>query len=122
MFDRVTIIGVGLIGGSLGLALRRRSLARRVIGVDKNPENLYLARESGAVHETSFDAAEAVAGSELVILATPVGETVPVLNRLKSYLSPETVVTDVGSTKEEICTRAAGIMPAKTWFVGGHPM
>lgn len=122
MFNQVTIIGVGLMGGSLGLALRRRSLARRVVGVDKNPENLRLARESGAVHEASFDAAEAVSGSELVILATPVGETLAVLTRLKAHLSPGTVVTDVGSTKAVVCTRAAEIMPPKAWFVGGHPM
>ncbi|MBE3584588.1 MAG: prephenate dehydrogenase [Thermoanaerobacter sp.] len=122
MFDRVVIIGVGLIGGSLGLALRRRSLARRVIGVDKNPENLRLAMESGAVHETTCDPAGAVRGSELVVIATPVGETTSVLKQLRNYLSFGAVVTDVGSTKVEVCTRAAEMMPPGTWFVGGHPM
>ncbi len=122
MFNQVTIIGVGLIGGSLGLALCRRSLARRVVGVDRNPENLRLAREAGAVHESTFDLAEGVAGSELVILATPVGETPAVLAGLKPHLLPGTVVTDVGSTKAAVCTGAAEMMPPGSWFVGGHPM
>lgn len=122
MLEQVTIIGVGLIGGSLGLAICRRALARRVVGVDKNAENLRLALEAGAVHHIAPRIARAVLDAELVILATPVGETLAVLKELRPFLSPGTVVTDVGSTKSVVCTWAAEIMPPETWFVGGHPM
>lgn len=122
MFGQVTIVGVGLIGGSLGLALRRRSLAQKVVGVDKNPENLRLAFEAGAIDGIAPDLEEGVAGAEVVVLATPVMETLDLLWALEKCLSPGTVVTDVGSTKAAICRCAAEAIPPHSWFIGGHPM
>ncbi|OAT86415.1 prephenate dehydrogenase [Desulfotomaculum copahuensis] len=122
MFEKVSIIGVGLIGGSLGMALCGRKLARRVTGADPDPENRRLALERGAVHQVCADPGEAVRGAELVVLATPVGCTMTVLAEILPRLEPGTVVTDVGSVKASIAARAAAMMPDGVWFVGGHPM
>ncbi|MBE3588722.1 MAG: prephenate dehydrogenase [Thermoanaerobacteraceae bacterium] len=123
MLEQITIIGVGLMGGSLGLAICRRGLARRVMGVDPDAENRRLALEAGAVHRTAPRInRDILAGAEMIILATPVGQVTAVLEEMRPHLSPGTVVTDVGSTKARVCARAAEIMPPGTWFVGGHPM
>lgn len=122
MFGQVTIVGVGLIGGSLGLALRRRQMAAQVVGVDKDPHNLRLAKEAGAIDCTAADLAEGLAGAEVVVLAVPVMEVLELLPAVGRSLSPGTVVTDVGSTKAAVCRRAAEAIPSHSWFVGGHPM
>jgi len=122
IFKQVTIIGIGLIGGSLGLALCGRNLARQVIGVDPDPENRRLAEERGAAHLLTDAAGEAVRGAELVVLATPVGSIPAVLAEITPHLRPGTVVTDVGSVKKAVVDRAAAAMPSGVFFVGGHPM
>jgi len=121
-FNRVTIVGVGLIGGSLGMALCARGLAGEVVGVGSRVENLRLAVELGAVHRFTESPAEGVAGADLVIIATPVCATIPVLREIMPTLSPGAVVTDVGSTKADIVRQAEGTLPPGISFVGGHPM
>jgi len=121
-FNRVAIIGVGLIGGSLGMALLARGLAKEVVGAGSRAENLHLAVELGAIHRFAGSASEGVAGADLVIIATPVSATIPVLRDIVPYLSPGSVVTDVGSTKAAIVRAAEKLMPPGISFVGGHPM
>lgn len=121
MFKKVVIAGVGLIGGSLGLALTRRQLAAEVVGVDPDSENLTLAVELGAIHRPGV-LAEALAGADLFILATPIGVTLGVLEMARPYLTPGTVVTDVGSVKGRLIERAEGMLPPGVHFLGGHPM
>lgn len=121
MFKKVVIAGVGLIGGSLGLALSKRKLAAEVVGVDPNRENLRLAVQVGAVQRTET-LAEAVPGADLLILATPIGVTLGVLEMAVPYLTPGTVITDVGSVKGQLVDRAEAMLPAGVHFVGGHPM
>lgn len=121
-FSRVAIVGVGLIGGSLGMALCARGLAGEVVGVGSRVEHLRLAVELGAVHRFTDSPAEGVAGADLVIIATPVSATIPVLREISPYLSPGAVVTDVGSTKADIVRRAEEVLPPGISFVGGHPM
>ncbi|MDD2554654.1 MAG: prephenate dehydrogenase/arogenate dehydrogenase family protein, partial [Desulfotomaculaceae bacterium] len=121
-FKRVTIIGVGLIGGSLGMSLRNRGLAGEVVGAGSCVENLRLAVELGAVDRYASSPAEGVAGADLVIIATPVGATLPVLGGILPHLAPGAVVTDVGSTKAEVVRAAENMLPPGISFVGGHPM
>jgi len=122
-FKQVTIIGTGLIGGSLGLALRKRHLARRVIGCDRAPV-LERAIDCGAIEAGSPNPADAVHGSDLVILATPVIAILDLIERLAPSLPARTLVTDVGSTKVEIVARAVRSFgrAAGQRFLAGHPM
>jgi prephenate dehydrogenase len=122
-FKQVTIIGTGLIGGSLGLALRKRHLARRVIGCDRAPV-LERAIECGAIEAGAPNPVDAVHGSDLVILATPVIAILDLIERLGPALSARTLVTDVGSTKADIVARAAKSFgrSAGQRFLAGHPM
>lgn len=122
MFGRVAIIGVGLIGGSLGMALKRVGLAEEVVGVGRSEEKLRLALEVGAVDRVTT-ALRAVADAALVVVATPVGTVIPVVEAIAPYLRAGTVVTDVGSTKAGIVRAAEPIARARGFsFVGGHPM
>ena len=122
MPKRVAIIGLGLIGGSLGLALTRRRLARRVIGVSRSPETLRRARRARAIHEGTTDLREAVRGADLVVLATPVETIVPLAKRAARFMRPGSVLTDVGSTKGAIVAALERGLPTGVAFVGGHPI
>src|SRR5271165_2131778 len=122
-FKQVTIIGTGLIGGSLGLALKKRHLAGRIIGCDRAPV-LERALECGAINDGTTNPADAVRGSDLVVLATPVISILDLVGRLGPALPAKTLVTDVGSTKAEIVQRAAKSfgLNAGHRFLAGHPM
>jgi prephenate dehydrogenase len=122
MFKKIVIIGVGLIGGSLGMALVNRSLAATVVGFGRSQDNLRLALECGAVHQITTDLAQAVVNADLVILATHIKASRELLREILPWLSPQTVVTDVGSAKIEIINFAGQLMPPDIFFVGGHPM
>jgi len=122
-FKQVTIIGTGLIGGSLGLALKKRHLAGRIVGCDRAPV-LQRAQEYGAIEAGSTHPADAVRGSDLVVLATPVLPILDLIDRLGPALPGKTLVTDVGSTKAQIVERAAKSFGqnAGKRFLAGHPM
>jgi len=119
-FRRVVIVGVGLIGGSIGLGLRERGLAGRVVGVGRSVETLDKAVRLGAIDEGVTDLAQGVAGADLVILATPIAQILADLQRLPPLLSPGALVTDVGSTKANIAQTGRLHLGAR--FVAGHPM
>ena len=118
---RVTIIGVGLLGGSFGMALRKSGAADRVAGVDLDRATLDRAIERGAVDEGFLNLAEGVDGADLVVLATPVRAILEMLPDLASILGGETVLLDLGSTKEAIVSTVASQAGIKR-YVGGHPM
>ena len=122
-FRQVTIVGTGLIGGSLGLALKKRHLAGRIVGCDRAPV-LERAIESGAIESGSTHPADAVRGSDLVVLATPVIPILDLIDRLGPGLPSKTLVTDVGSTKAEVVERATKSFGrnAGQRFLAGHPM
>jgi prephenate dehydrogenase len=120
-FNRICIIGLGLMGGSWGLALKKRGVASRRLGCDK-PDILDRALAAGVIDEGSPDVATAVRDADLVILATPVGSILDLLPQLKSAASPGALVTDVGSTKRLICQRAREILGDAPLFLGGHPL
>ena len=119
-FRRVAIVGVGLIGGSIGLAIRRRLPRVRVVGIDR-PAVLRAARRRGAVQEGAASLAAGLAGADLVVLALPVDAALRVLPRVARLAGPGTLITDVGSTKDPI-VRAARRLGVASRFVGGHPM
>src|SRR3984893_4323132 len=120
---QITIIGTGLIGGSFGLALKKGRFAGRIVGCDRAPV-LKRARDKGAIDDARTNPGDAVRGSQVVLLATPVGAIVELIARLGPALAPKTLVTDVGSTKAEILSRAIAIFGKETGrrFLAGHPM
>ncbi len=119
---RLSILGVGLLGGSLGLAAKRRITGCHVMGHGHRAETLAKAVQSGAIDEARTTPAEAVAGADLVVLATPVGLFDELLHQIAPALKPGAIVTDVGSTKRSVVRSAASILPAGVHFVGSHPM
>lgn len=113
---KVGIIGLGLIGGSLGLALR--SLGWEVLGASRNPHTCEAAVAQGVVDQASVELSQ-VSPAEIIFICTPIGLIIPIAEKLVPFLSPDTIVTDVGSVKTPIVESLAPIWPN---FVGGHPM
>lgn len=122
MFQRVAIVGLGLIGGSVGLALRKAKAAQHVAGYDLGRGVSERAQRLGAIDQAYEALADAVQGAELVVLATPVGSMRHLLGQLASVLTPGSVVTDVASTKAQVMQWAEELLPPSVSFVGGHPM
>jgi prephenate dehydrogenase len=121
-FKRVAIVGVGLIGGSLGMILRRKKLADEVVGIGRRVENLKAAVELGAIDRYVSDPKEGVKAADLVVLATPVDTYEQHLRDWAESLSAGTVVTDVGSVKGLLVERAEALMARRVHFVGAHPI
>jgi prephenate dehydrogenase len=121
-FQKVTIIGIGLIGGSLALAIKKGGGARTVLGVDQQPAWLQKAVARGAIDAYTCDVSEGVEGADLVVLATPVGMFESIIRRAIPKLSPGCIVTDVGSTKALLVRQMERMLPKVVPFVGGHPI
>ncbi len=120
---RICLVGVGLIAGSLGLALKRASATECIIGLGRDPQRLARARAVGAIDHGTTDPAQALADADMVVLGVPLGATAAVLRDLEPHLRDEQVITDVGSAKGCVVddTRTAlGRLPAG--FVPGHPI
>jgi prephenate dehydrogenase len=122
-FRQVAVVGVGLLGASLGLALKRRGLAQHIIGVGRvGSPALRIALERQAIDAGATDLLTAVADCDLVVLCTPVRQVLAQLRVIAGALAPGALVTDVGSTKRVIVEQAREVMPAQAVFVGAHPM
>jgi len=119
---QLTIVGVGLIGGSLGLALRQARLGYAVVGHDREHSEAGKAKRLGAVDRTEWNLPAAVEAADVVVVATPVQAIEHVFRDLAPYLKPGCVVTDTASTKARVVDWAEEILPASVRFVGGHPM
>ncbi len=120
---RLTVIGVGLIGGSLAAALKSKQAVGEVVGVGRNLENLQTALDRGLIDRHDQDPARAVRGADLVLLATPVCSTGEVLARIRDHLPGQAILTDVGSIKQQVINAAKteyGFMPGR--FVPAHPI
>jgi prephenate dehydrogenase len=120
---QITIIGTGLIGGSLALALRKHGFRGQIVGCDQ-PKVLARAKRMGAIHEGISDPIKACNSSDVVVLATPVGTIIELIERLAPHLPGKALLTDVGSTKAQIVSRAQKSFGSETArrFLGGHPM
>ena len=123
MIRQLSIIGTGLIGGSLGLALKQGGFAGRIVGCDRS-EVLARARERGAIDFAESSAEVSIRGSDVVVLATPVTSIIDHIARLAPLLPPGALLTDTGSTKAEIVRQAQRVFAdaAPQRFLGGHPM
>jgi len=120
--NTVVIFGVGLIGGSFALALKAAGAAKRIVGLGRNPANLERALELGVIDEACRDPA-VVAAADLVLIATPVGQMGAIMETIAPHLAAHTVVTDGGSTKQDVVALAyskLGVRVAQ--FVPGHPI
>jgi prephenate dehydrogenase len=122
-FKQITIIGTGLIGGSFALALKAAGIDCKIIGCDRQPV-LDRARAMRAIDVDTEDPVEAIQGSDLIVLATPVGAIIDLIERIGPLSSPTALITDVGSTKKEILDRARSVFGVESIvrFLGGHPM
>ena len=119
--NTIAIIGVGLIGGAFGMALRKQKIASKIIGIGRNEERLKKAVKLGAITEYSLDY-WILGEADLVFLATPVVHIKDMLTKIGPYLKAGAIVTDGGSTKEEIVEAANKWLPLYTYFVGSHPI
>lgn len=121
--ERIAIIGLGLIGGSIGLALKAAGLKDlEIAGTARTRETLLKAKKRGAIDRAEHTPADAVRGARLVIVAAPIMRTREIFEEIAPALSPGAVVTDVGSTKSDVMRWARDILPRSSFFVGGHPM
>jgi prephenate dehydrogenase len=120
--QNVAIVGVGLIGGSIGLALRQRGLAEAVVGIGRRQASLRIARRVGAVTNTTVDLAKGVAEAELIIVCTSVGQIVEHVRQAARHCPEGTLITDAGSTKQTIVAALDEGLPRGCRFLGSHPL
>lgn len=121
--NQLTVIGVGLIGGSFALALKQAGLVKNVVGFGQNEANLKAAIELGVIDSYTQSLQEAVQSADLVLLAVPLGAMQSLMTKMKPFLAPHTIVTDAGSAKMSVIRAAQaafGELPAN--FVAGHPI
>jgi cyclohexadieny/prephenate dehydrogenase len=122
LYDRVALIGLGLIAGSMSLAIRKGALAREVVGTARSAETRAVAREIGLVDRVTETIAEAVAGADLVVLAVPVGAMGAVAAEMAPHLKPGATVSDVGSVKRAVIEAVGPHIPPGVDFVPAHPI
>ena len=122
MLRKLSILGPGLLGGSIGLAARHRKIAKRVVIWARRPDAADQAYQLGAADEATNDLTRAVTDAELVVLATPIGVMRPLVDHIRPALADGCVVTDVGSVKYPIVTALSDALNGKAHFVGSHPM
>ncbi|MBU1006879.1 MAG: prephenate dehydrogenase [Candidatus Omnitrophica bacterium] len=122
LFKRVTIIGLGLIGGSLGLAIKKAGLAKEVIGVSRRMSTIRGAKAIRAVDSATLDIKKSVEGSDLVILTAPVLTIINIAKKIAGCLKKGAIVIDAGSTKKTIVSKIEAAFPKTVYFVGSHPI
>jgi cyclohexadieny/prephenate dehydrogenase len=118
----LTIVGVGLIGGSVGLATKKNGVARHVRGVGRDPDKLLQAQRLGAIDSFALDFAEGVRDANLIVFCTPVDRIAAQILSVRAHYGPGAIVTDVGSTKANIVTQVGDGLPGNVYFIGSHPL
>jgi prephenate dehydrogenase len=121
-FNRVTVLGVGLIGASFALAMKKRKLCGSVIGFGRKEPNLIRAKERGIIDSFELDPGTASSGSDLIVFALPVGSFAETARRLAGSLKEGAIVTDVGSVKGGLVYEMEEILSRRASFVGAHPI
>ena len=121
-FKNVAIIGVGLIGGSFGLSLRKTGFNGKITGTGRRKEHLILAKKLKAIDEYCTAPEDGVKNADLILLATPVGEFPAVVEKIRTHIKKGAIVTDVGSVKAGVVKKLEPLMPEGVNFVGGHPI
>lgn len=121
--NKLVIIGVGLIGGSFAMALRKAGMVKLIVGVGRNKENMQYALSLGVIDEIADDPVSAIQDADFVMLAMPVGQTTNIMAQIAPHLDPQTVLTDVGSTKQDVIAAAQSYLTDNLKnFVPGHPI
>jgi len=121
-FERVAVVGLGLLGGSVAGAARARGAAKRVVGISRGGEAASLALSAGLADEVTTDLGAGVAGAELVVLCTPIFAMAETVRRAAPHLAGGALVTDVGSVKRPLVETLPGLLPPGAHYVGAHPM
>jgi prephenate dehydrogenase len=123
LFKKISIFGVGLIGGSFALSLKKAGLVERVVGMDRTHDVLVRALQLGLIDEIGVSVADAVRDADLVMIAAPVAQTETILASIRPHLQPGTIVTDAGSTKSDVVAAARTALGEKIGqFIPGHPI
>lgn len=123
MFNQLGVIGVGLMGGSFALALKRAGLVKRVVGYSKSPATTERARKLGVIDAAADSALQAVAGSDLVLVAVPVSAIEATFKAIRQLIEPGVLLMDVGSTKRDVVDAARRVLKEKlSGFVPAHPI
>jgi prephenate dehydrogenase len=122
LFNKMTVIGVGLLGASLAKACKERGLVEEIAGYGRNRENLEKARTLKIIDHCATDLSEAVNDADLIVLCTPVSTIVPLIQKMTAEISPGTLITDVGSVKGPVVSDADQLVPEGIFFVGSHPI
>lgn len=121
-FAKISIIGVGLIGGSLGMSLKKERLVAEIVGIGRDEEKLKQAKKLGALDRWTLDFKKGVQNADLVILATPVRTIPQIIRRLTPYFKEKCIISDVGSVKFSVIQAIESFLPKNIYFVGGHPI
>lgn len=122
LFERMAIVGVGLIGGSLAKAVKEKNLAGEILGIGRSEERLARAKDQGIIDGYSVQVDDTVSKADLIVVATPVGIIIDWIKKMIPFLKKETIVTDVGSVKKQIVDRVEEFIPDSFYFVGSHPI
>ena len=122
LFDNVAVVGVGLIGGSIGMALLERGVSKRVIGIGRRQGPLRTARRVGAVTNTTVDLTKGVVDADFIVVCTPVGLIADHVQTAARHAPHGTLITDTGSTKQSIIKAVPDELPRGSRFLGSHPL
>src|SRR3990172_6000041 len=122
MFEKITVLGVGLIGASFSLAMKKAGLCGKVTGFGRNRENLKKAAERGIIDSFEADPASACAGSDLVLFSTPVGSFLDLARQASSSFKKGAIVTDAGSVKGGLVYEMEKMLPEGVYYIGAHPI
>jgi len=121
-FKHITIIGVGLIGGSVARAIRRSQSDVQIVGFGRNTDNLDAACELGVIDRYETDLSAAIQGADLIVIASPVGEFSTLMSNIGQHLEDTTIITDVGSVKQSVIDASEALGDKQKNFVPGHPI
>lgn len=120
---KLVIFGVGLIGGSVALALKKAGYSTQIVGVGRSQESLQTALDLGVIDVATSNVAEAIKDADMILIAAPVAQTPSILSAIKPHLSAQTIITDAGSTKSDVLQYAHDILgECSHQFIGGHPI
>ncbi len=121
-FKKIAIIGVGLIGGSFALSLKKVGYTGRIIGIGRKKENLLKAKDIGVIDECFTAASDGIKDADLILFSTPVGQFQKILEEVRGSIKEGAIITDVGSVKLDVVKRLEPLMPKGVSFVGSHPI
>lgn len=122
LFRRIAIVGTGFMGASLGLAIKKKGLAKEVVGIGHHETALREATDVGAIDEGTLDLMKGISGADFIVLATPVNAILETLDKMGKEFRRNVIVTDIGSTKSAVVDRAEKVLHHSVLFVGSHPL